>query len=182
MYHFQKQGLDQSQFWLLSFSGKKGRRTGWIFVVFSPLSLFGVFFSGMGLFCRLEFERQSWLFCPRNWQKSPREHWPCNGHGCRKLFYSDRAELCAWPAHAGSGGVVDEEKEWTYFVLLNKTPKAGADNAGALLPERWGVVATCHPLWLNCTWLHHGNQPCQGLNVHLTNLQYIQTDRVFPVY
>lgn len=43
MYHFQKQGLDQSQFWLLSFSGKKGR-TGWIFVVFSPLSLFGVFF------------------------------------------------------------------------------------------------------------------------------------------
>lgn len=32
--------------------------------------------------------------------------------------------------------MVDEEKEWTYFVLLNKTPKAGADNAGALLPER----------------------------------------------
>lgn len=43
MFHFQPQGLDQNQFWFLSFSGKKGRRTGWIFVVFSPLSLFGLF-------------------------------------------------------------------------------------------------------------------------------------------
>lgn len=60
-----------SDFW--PFSGKKGRRTGWIFALSHPLSLFGCGFCGMALFCRLEFERQNWFFSPRNQQDSPRE-------------------------------------------------------------------------------------------------------------
>lgn len=124
MYHFQLQrSLDQNQFWLLFFSGKKGRRTGWISALSHPLSHFGYVFFGMALFCRLEFERQSWFFSPRSWQDSPWEIWPCGGHGCRKLFHCYVAELGAQPAHAGTGHVGDEERGGVILSLWTNRKK-----------------------------------------------------------
>lgn len=56
MCYFQPRGLDQNQLWFLCFSGKKGGRTGWIFVVFGPLSLFvGFLFFFLGCLCFAEW-------------------------------------------------------------------------------------------------------------------------------
>lgn len=151
VYSFQlEQGPDLNQFFLLSFSGKKGEGVGWTLAPSYPLPPFGGGFCRVALSCRLKRTGQTWLFCLKDCPASPRilASWCCTRllHGYGAGWGHSRAgwaQVCGWC-----------RIRWGYFVLMKKKPnsqqKVGTGKVETLPMRQWSEVLRWCVILLGC--------------------------------